>query len=321
MTPPDLAARAGQILDALARVVVGKRETMRLLLAAVLADGHVLIEDVPGVAKTTIAQAVARVLGLAFRRVQFTPDLLPADLTGGFVFDQRSAAFGFRRGPVFTQLLLADEINRAAPKTQSALLEAMQERQVTVEGETFALERPFLVVATQNPVELEGTYPLPEAQLDRFLVRLAVGYPADEEEEARILRRRRERRADEAAPERLLDRDALLRMQAALEEVFVDASVERYVVRLARATRDDARLALGASPRASLALMKMARAVAALDGRGFVLPDDVKAVAVPVLAHRLVLNPESWGGRVSTRGIVDGLLGRVAAPEAAEPPR
>jgi MoxR-like ATPase len=321
MTPPDLAARAGQILDALARVVVGKRETMRLLLAAVLADGHVLIEDVPGVAKTTIAQAVARVLGLAFRRVQFTPDLLPADLTGGFVFDQRSAAFEFRRGPVFTQLLLADEINRAAPKTQSALLEAMQERQVTVEGETFALERPFLVVATQNPVELEGTYPLPEAQLDRFLVRLAVGYPADEEEEARILRRRRERRADEAAPERLLDRDALLRMQAALEEVFVDASVERYVVRLARATRDDARLALGASPRASLALMKMARAVAALDGRGFVLPDDVKAVAVPVLAHRLVLNPESWGGRVSTRGIVDGLLGRVAAPEAAEPPR
>jgi MoxR-like ATPase len=321
MTPPDLAARAGQILDALARVVVGKRETMRLLLAAVLADGHVLIEDVPGVAKTTIAQAVARVLGLAFRRVQFTPDLLPADLTGGFVFDQRSAAFEFRRGPVFTQLLLADEINRAAPKTQSALLEAMQERQVTVEGETFALERPFLVVATQNPVELEGTYPLPEAQLDRFLVRLAVGYPADEEEEARILRRRRERRADEAAPERLLDRDALLRMQAALEEVFVDASVERYVVRLARATRDDARLALGASPRASLALMKMARAVAALDGRGFVLPDDVKAVAVPVLAHRLVLNPESWGGRVSTRGIVDGLLGRVAAPEATEPPR
>jgi MoxR-like ATPase len=321
MTPPDLAARAGQILDALARVVVGKRETMRLLLAAVLADGHVLIEDVPGVAKTTIAQAVARVLGLAFRRVQFTPDLLPADLTGGFVFDQRSAAFEFRRGPVFTQLLLADEINRAAPKTQSALLEAMQERQVTVEGETFALERPFLVVATQNPVELEGTYPLPEAQLDRFLVRLAVGYPADEEEEARILRRRRERRADEAAPERLLDRDALLRMQAALEEVFVDASVERYVVRLARATRDDARLALGASPRASLALMKMARAVAALDGRGFVLPDDVKAVAVPVLAHRLVLSPENWGGRVSTRGIVDGLLGRVAAPEAAEPPR
>jgi MoxR-like ATPase len=318
MTPRDLSARADAILDALARVVVGKREMLRLLIAAVLADGHVLIEDVPGVAKTTIAHATARILGLPFGRVQFTPDLLPGDLTGGFVFDQRSSAFEFRRGPIFTQLLLADEINRAAPKTQSALLEAMQERQVTVEGETFALERPFIVIATQNPVELEGTYPLPEAQLDRFLVRLAVGYPADEEEEARILHRRRERRADEAAPDRLLDRGALSRMQAALEDVFVDASVERYIVRLARATRDDPRLALGASPRASLALMKMARASAALDGRGFVLPDDVKAVAVPVLAHRLVLNPENWGGRVSTRGIVEALLGRVTAPAAAE---
>jgi MoxR-like ATPase len=321
MTPRDLAAQADAVLDALARVVVGKRETTRLLLAALLADGHVLLEDVPGVAKTTIAQTTAWVLGLSFKRVQFTPDLLPGDLTGGFIFDQRSAAFAFRRGPIFTQLLLADEINRAAPKTQSALLEAMQERQVTVEGETFALERPFLVIATQNPVELEGTYPLPEAQLDRFLVRLAVGYPADEEEEAGILRRRRERRADEAAPERLLDRGALLGMQAALEDVFVDPSVERYIVRLVRATREDARLALGASPRASLALMKMGRAVAALDGRGFVLADDVKAVAVPVLAHRLVLSPENWGGRVSTRAIVETLLGRVAAPVAAEPPR
>lgn len=321
MIPQELATRAEAILDGLASAIVGKTETIRLLLAAVLADGHVLLEDVPGVAKTTLAQAMARVLGLSFKRVQFTPDLLPGDLTGSFMFDQRSTAFTFRPGPVFTQLLLADEINRAAPKTQSALLEAMQERQVTVEGESFALDRPFLVIATQNPVELEGTYPLPEAQLDRFLVRLAIGYPADEDEEAQILRRRRERRTDEAALEQLLDRDALLRMQAALEEVFVDASIERYIVRLVRATREEPRLALGASPRASLALMKMARAVAALEGRDFVLPDDVKRVAAPVLAHRLVVAPEHWGGRVSARGVIEVLLGRVATPAPVEPPR
>ncbi len=313
MTPAELSARCRDVLDALARVIVGKEATLRLLLAAILADGHVLIEDVPGVAKTSIVRAASQILGLPFKRVQFTPDLLPADLTGSFIFDQRSMSFEFRRGPVFTQLLLADEINRAAPKTQSALLEAMQENQVTVEGETFLLARPFLVIATQNPVELDGTYPLPEAQLDRFLIRLDLGYPT-EQEERDILRRRREWRADAAILEPLLAAGEFLTMQSAPEDVFVEPSIERYMVELVRATRDDPHVALGASPRASLALMKMSRAVAALEGRSFVIPDDVKAAAVPTLAHRLMLRSESWGGRISTRGIVKALLDRVPAP-------
>ncbi len=315
MTPRELAAHADPILAALFRVIVGKEEVLRLILAALLADGHVLIEDVPGVAKTTIAASFGTVLGLSFRRVQFTPDLLPADLTGSFIYDQRNAAFTFRRGPVFTGLLLADEINRAAPKTQSALLEAMQERQVTVEGESFPLEPPFLVIATQNPIELEGTYPLPEAELDRFLVRLQIGYP-NAEEELRILRLRQERRSDQPHLEPVVTRAGLREMQAALEDVFLDPSIETYVVHLVRATRQDARLMLGASPRASLALMKMVRAVAALEGRSFVTPDDVKRVAVPVLAHRLVLRPENWGGRITTADVVTNLLNQVTAPAA-----
>jgi MoxR-like ATPase len=313
MTPTQLTARCRDILDDLGRAIVGKSAALRLLLAAILADGHVLIEDVPGVAKTSIARAVSQVLGLPFKRLQFTPDLLPADLTGSFIFDQSSMTFEFRHGPIFTQLLLADEINRAAPKTQSALLEAMQENQVTVEGETFPLARPFLVIATQNPIELDGTFPLPEAQLDRFLIRLDLGYPTAEEEEA-ILRRRREWRADAVTLEPLLGAGELLAMQAVPEAAFVEPSIERYIVGLVRATRDDVRVALGASPRASLALMKMSRALAALDGRSFVTPDDVKTAAVPALAHRLILRPESWGGRVSTRGIVTSLLDRVPAP-------
>ncbi len=315
MTLTDLAARADAVLDAIAEIIVGKEDVLRLLLAALLANGHVLIEDVPGVAKTTIANALASALGLSFRRVQFTPDLLPADLTGSFIFDQRRNEFAFRRGPIFTHLLLADEINRAAPKTQSALLEAMQECQVTVEGESFALEPPFLVIATQNPIELEGTYPLPEAELDRFLIRIAVGYPSAEEE-VRILRLRREGRSDRKRVEPVLARDVFLEMQAALEDVFVDPSIEGYIVDLVRATRADARLALGASPRASLALMKMARAVSGLAGRGFVIPDDVKRVAAPVLAHRLMLRPENWGGRIGTAQVVGGLLSQITAPAA-----
>src|SRR5215469_15946251 len=313
MNPAELRARTEEILTSLETVIVGKRDALHLLLAAILADGHVLIEDVPGVAKTSMARAAAQVLGLPFKRVQFTPDLLPADLTGSFIFDQRSMAFEFRRGPIFTQLLLADEINRAAPKTQSALLESMQEQQVTVEGETFALTRPFLVIATQNPIELDGTYPLPEAQLDRFLIRLDLGYPGEAEEQ-QILRRRREARADAVVLERMLDAATLLAMQAVLEEVFVDPSIERYIVAVVRATRDEPRVALGGSPRASLALMKLGRALAAIDGRSFMTPDDVKAAAVPVLAHRLILRPEHWGGRVSTRSVVRDLLDRVATP-------
>ncbi len=313
MNPVELRARTEEILASLETVIVGKRDALHLLLAAILADGHVLIEDVPGLAKTAIARAMSQVLGLPFKRVQFTPDLLPADVTGSFIFDQRSMTFQFRHGPIFTQFLLADEINRAAPKTQSALLEAMQEHQVTVEGETFPLSRPFLVIATQNPIELDGTYPLPEAQLDRFLIRLDLGYPGEAEEQ-QILRRRREARADAVVLQRLLNADTLLAMQAVLEDIFVDPSIERYIVAVVRATRDEPRVALGGSPRASLALMKLGRALAATDGRSFMTPDDVKAAAVPVLAHRLILRPEHWGGRVSTRSVVRDLLDRVATP-------
>jgi MoxR-like ATPase len=313
MTPPELRVRADEVLAALEKVVVGKRSALHLLLAAILADGHVLIEDVPGLAKTAIARATAQTLGLPFKRVQFTPDLLPADLTGSFIFNQRSLSFEFRRGPIFTQLLLADEVNRAAPKTQSALLEAMQEHQVTVEGETFPLSRPFLVIATQNPIELDGTFPLPEAQLDRFLIRLDLGYP-EEADEQEILRRRRESRTDAVDLDKLLDPQTLRDMQAALEDVFVEPSIERYIVAVVRATRGDPRISLGGSPRASLALMKLSRALAALNGRSFVTPDDIKAAAVPVLAHRLILRPEHWGSRTSTSGVVRELLDRVATP-------
>ena len=313
MNPAELRARTEAILASLETVIVGKRDALHLLLAAILADGHVLIEDVPGLAKTAIARATAQVLGLPFKRVQFTPDLLPADVTGSFIFDQRSMTFQFRQGPIFTQFLLADEINRAAPKTQSALLEAMQEHQVTVEGETFPLSRPFLVIATQNPIELDGTYPLPEAQLDRFLIRLDLGYPGEAEEQ-QILRRRREARADAVVLPRLLDGATLLAMQSVPEDVFVDPSIERYIVAVVRATRDEPRVALGGSPRASLALMKLGRALAAIDGRSFMTPDDVKAAAVPVLAHRLILRPEHWGGRISTRSVVRDLLDQVATP-------
>ena len=315
MTPGELAQRADAALAGLADTIIGKDEVLRLVLAALLADGHVLIEDVPGVAKTTIAASLAVLLGLSFRRVQFTPDLLPADLTGSFLYDQRSQSFTFRRGPVFTQILLADEINRAAPKTQAALLEAMQERQVTMEGESFPLEPPFLVIATQNPIELGGTYPLPEAELDRFLIRLAVGYPAAEDE-ARVLRLRRERRSAKPRVAQVLTSAEFLAMQEALEDVFVEPSIEGYIVQLARATREDRRLALGASPRASLALMAMARAVAGMEGRAFVIPDDVKRIAVPVLAHRLVLKPENWGGRIDAAQVVGSVLDRIPAPAA-----
>jgi MoxR-like ATPase len=313
MTITELCSRSQEVLSALETVIVGKRPALHLLLAAMLADGHVLIEDVPGVAKTSIARAAAQVLGLPFKRVQCTPDLLPADLTGSFIFDQRSLSFEFRRGPIFTQLLLVDEVNRAAPKTQSALLEAMQERQVTVEGETFGLARPFLVIATQNPIELEGTFPLPEAQLDRFLIRLDLGYPAELDEQD-ILRRRREARTDAIVLAPLLDAAALCEMQAVLEGVFVEPSIERYIVAVVRATRGEPRVALGGSPRASLALMILSRGLAALDGRLFVTPDDVKAAAVPVLAHRLILRLEHWSSRVSTDSIVRELLDRVPTP-------
>ena len=310
-----VADRCQEILAALAQVIVGKTEVLEQILAGILANGHILIEDYPGLAKTLIARLVAGTLDLSFKRIQFTPDLLPSDITGSFLFDQRQARFEFRPGPIFTNLLLADEINRATPKTQSALLEAMQEAQVTVEGERFPLEAPFLVIATQNPIEMEGTYPLPEAQLDRFLLRVAVGYP-DADEELEILARRRRRRDDAITVAPVTSRAELLAMQAALEDVHVADVTERYIVDLVRATRSDHRIALGASPRGTIALLKLARALAALRRRDFVLPDDVKAMTVPALAHRLVLKPELWASRVTAAQVVQSLLAQVPAPGA-----
>jgi MoxR-like ATPase len=307
--------RSHEILAALARVIVGKADVLERVLAGILANGHILIEDYPGLAKTLIARLFAQALALSFKRLQCTPDLLPADVTGSFLFDQREARFEFRPGPVFTHLLLVDEVNRATPKTQAALLEAMQEAQVSVEGESFRLEPPFVVIATQNPIELEGTYPLPEAQLDRFLMRVAVGYPSPEEERE-ILERRRRRRQDDVDVPAVVSRDDVLAMQRALEDVFVADTVERYVVDLVQATRIDHRVALGASPRGALALLKLARAWAVLRGRDFVTPDDVKAMAGSALAHRLILQPELWVSKLSSAQVVDDLLTQVPAPKA-----
>jgi MoxR-like ATPase len=308
-----VADRCQDVLAALGQVIVGKTDVLQRLLAGILANGHVLIEDYPGLAKTLIARLVSQTMDLGFKRIQFTPDLLPSDITGSFLYDQREGRFEFRRGPIFTNLLLADEINRATPKTQSALLEAMQESQVTVEGERFPLEPPFLVIATQNPIELEGTYPLPEAQLDRFLMRLSVGYP-DADDEAEILARRRRRRDDAIDLAPVISRAELTAMQASLEDVHVAGVTERYIVDLVQATRSDPRVGLGASPRGTLALLKLARAAAAIERRDFVLPDDVKAMAVSALAHRLILKPELWAARISPAQVVEGLLEQVPAP-------
>ncbi len=315
--PRHVAAPAEAILDEVSRAVVGKRDVLELVLLAVLADGHVLLEDVPGVAKTLIARSFAAVTGLRFGRVQFTPDLLPSDVTGSSVFDQRSASFEFRPGPVFCNLLLGDEINRAPPKTQAALLEAMEERQVTADDGTHPLQAPFLLLATQNPIEYEGTYPLPEAQLDRFLVRLRVGYPSPEDE-WRMLDARARRGADPVALKAIVDRDGLVALQGAVEAVHVGAAVGRYMVALPTATRASAEVEVGASPRGSLALLRMARARAAVDGRDFVVPDDVKAVAVPALAHRLVLRPELWVRRIDAGDVVQRVLDEVPAPPPIE---
>jgi MoxR-like ATPase len=313
-----VADRCQDILAALSQVIVGKADVLEQILAGVLANGHILIEDYPGLAKTLIARLVAATLGLGFKRIQFTPDLLPSDITGSFLYDQRQARFEFRRGPIFTHLLLADEINRATPKTQSALLEAMQESQVTIEGERFPLEPPFVVIATQNPIELEGTYPLPEAQLDRFMMRVAVGYP-EIEEEIEILARRRRQRDDAVTLDAVTSRAELLAMQKSLEDVHVERVTERYIVEIVRATREDHRVALGASPRGALALLKLSRAVAALRRRDFVLPDDVKAMAIPALAHRIILKPELWASRVSAAQVVQGLLAQVPVPGPTAP--
>ena len=313
-----LAERASAVLDEVERAVVGKRDRLVLVLAGLLADGHVLLEDVPGLAKTLTARSFAEVTGLRFARVQFTPDLLPSDVTGSSIWNQRDAEFAFRAGPIFTNILLADEINRAPPKTQAALLEAMQERQVSTDGETRILEPPFLVLATQNPIEYEGTYPLPEAQLDRFVLRTGFGYPTPDAE-WEMLERRLERGVDDVVLQSVVDRETLLAMQRAVEGVHVDESVGRYVVDLVTATRESPSVSVGSSPRGSLALVKLSRCRAALDGRDFVTPDDVKSVAVPALAHRLVLRPELWVQRRSGEDVVREILDQVRTPATETP--
>jgi MoxR-like ATPase len=313
----EVGRLSNRILDEVEKAVIGKREALELLLLGVLADGHVLIEDYPGLAKTLMARSFARATSLDFSRIQFTPDLMPSDVTGSSIFNQRQSDFEFRPGPIFANLLLADEINRAPPKTQAALLEAMQERQVTTEGETRRLGPPFLVLATQNPIEYEGTYPLPEAQLDRFLLRMSVGYP-DREHEWQMLADRAERRQDEVEITDVVDRQTLLEMQAACEEVYVSEPVGLYMIDLAAATRDAQSIQVGASPRGSLALMKLSRCRAALDGRDYVTPDDVKSVAVAALAHRLTLRPELWVQRVSAEDVVRERLDTVPTPAAED---
>jgi MoxR-like ATPase len=317
MNLPEVARVAAGVVDEVEKAVVGKRDALELLLLGLLADGHVLLEDYPGLAKTLMARSFAQVCSMDFSRIQFTPDLMPSDVTGSSVYNQRDADFQFRPGPIFANLLLADEINRAPPKTQAALLEGMQERQVTTEGETRRLGPPFLVMATQNPIEYEGTYPLPEAQLDRFLLRMSVGYP-ERSDEWRMLADRAERRTDDVELFPVVDRNTLLAMQLACEDVFVSEAVGLYMVDVVAATRNAPSIQVGASPRGSLALLKLSRCRAALDGRDYVTPDDVKAVAVPALAHRLTLRPELWVQRISAEDVVRERLATVATPVAED---
>jgi len=302
------------ILEEVSKVIVGKRNVLENLMLAILSEGHVLIEDYPGLAKTLMAKSFASAMGLRFKRIQFTPDLLPADVTGTYVLNRKTSDFELRKGPIFTNILLADEVNRAPPRTQSALLEAMQEKQVTVENETLKLEKPFIVLATQNPIEYEGTYPLPEAQLDRFLVKLSIGYPSAEEE-VQILERRNQRKTDDVSIEKVASLDQLLQMQKAIEDVHIDQAIERYIVEVVRATRSHQDVEVGASPRGSLAIMRLSKAKAWLNGRDYVIPDDVKTVTVPALSHRLILKPEQWLKGGKTGAIVEELLRIIAVPK------
>jgi MoxR-like ATPase len=312
-TPTEAAEMVGAVVDEVAKAVVGKRAAIELVMAGLLADGHVLLDDVPGVAKTLTARSIATAAGLSFSRVQFTPDLLPADITGSTVLDLTTREPKFRAGPIFASLVLADEINRAPAKTQSALLEAMQERQTTADGVAHGLPVPFLVIATQNPIESEGTYPLPEAQLDRFILRTSIGLP-ERSDEVEIVRRRLERGVDDVHLDPVLDAGQFREVQRSIERVEVDAVITEYVVDLVRATRAANELAVGASPRGSLAVVKLARAGAVIAGRDFVTPDDVKAVAVAGLAHRVVLTPEAWARRVDPVVVVETAVQSVPAP-------
>lgn len=316
MTTEIVAEHAQRIIQEVEKAVIGKREALMKLLAAFLSSGgHVLLEDYPGLAKTLIANSFAAALGLSFKRIQFTPDLLPGDITGGFIFDTRQNIFVLHKGPLFSHIVLADEINRASPKTQSALLEAMQEFQVTLEGESLKLPEPFIVIATQNPIEYEGTFPLPEAQLDRFLIRLSIGYPSLEEEQ-QILARRGERKQDAFALCAVITPEIFRAMRQAIENVYVSPDVQKYICLLVAKTRRHKQIELGASPRGSLALLKLSRAWAAVQGRDFVLPDDVKTFAQCALSHRILLDPNLWGTQRTDRDVMDELIRSVPVPVA-----
>ena len=302
-----------QIIEEIERGVIGKSAVLQKLMAAVLGGGHILFEDFPGLAKTLIANSLASALGLEFRRIQFTPDLLPGDITGGYIYNREESKFELRKGPIFTNILLADEINRASPKTQSALLEAMQEKQVTIEGDTYPLPDPFIVIATQNPVEYEGTFPLPEAQLDRFMLKLSVGYPTMDEEQE-ILRRRRLRQKDEIEINKVISSEILQNLNQKVETVHLNQDLEEYIVKLIDGTRKDHRIRVGASPRGSLALMKLSMAHAAINGRDYVLPDDIKEYLESALSHRIMLEPDYWMRKHTAEDILSAISKSIAVP-------
>lgn len=309
----DVASRAKLIIQEVSKAIVGKEAVLEKILAAFLAGGHVLLEDYPGLAKTLIANSFAQTLGMGFKRIQFTPDLLPSDITGGYVYNRADNRFILREGPIFSNLILADEINRASPRTQSALLEAMQEYQVTLEGETIPLPDPFIVVATQNPIEYEGTFPLPEAQLDRFILKLSVGYPTAAQEQE-ILHRRRERKQDAILLQAVTDAAGFTAMRRAVEEVYLDPDIEKYIVDLVARTRANRQVAVGSSPRGALALLKLSRAYAAMQGRAYVLPDDIKLFTRPALQHRLILQPDLWTSPQAIDHILTEIINSVPVP-------
>jgi MoxR-like ATPase len=313
-TVEDVAEITKKVINEVSKAIIGKNEVLMKLMAAILTEnGHILLEDYPGLAKTLIANSLATTLGIDFKRIQFTPDLLPGDITGGYIFDTRENQFKLRKGPIFTQILLADEINRASPKTQSALLESMQELQVSLEGEKIKLTDPFIVMATQNPIEYEGTFPLPEAQLDRFLIRLAVGYP-NPEDERKILSQRSDREHDSVLLQPIITSEILLSMRQIVERVHVDPDIQEYIIQLVTASRHHNQVELGVSPRGSLALFKLSRAWAAIHGRDFVLPDDVKILINDVFGHRLILDPNLWGNKTAIIRIIDEITRKISVP-------
>ena len=315
----EVSTLTAQIIHEVSKAIVGKTEVLEKIMAAFLSGGHVLLEDYPGLAKTLIANSFASVLGMSFRRIQFTPDLLPGDITGGYMYDREQNRFVLRKGPIFANLVLADEINRASPRTQSALLEAMQERQVTLEGDTMKLPEPFIVIATQNPIEYEGTFPLPEAQLDRFIIKLSIGYP-DAREEKEIVHRRRERKQDEQELQVIGQTEDLIAMRRQVEEVYLHEDIEQYLVDITQRTRSHRQVAVGASPRGALALLKLSRAWAAMQGRSFVLPDDVKLFVRPALSHRLILHPDLWSTPAAAERILSEIVQAVPVPVLPDQP-